>query len=185
MIKYNNLNNHGVAMDFTLERSVFLNDEINARTSMEAIMGISKLYIDNPNLVITLFIASNGGSVDDSFATYDYMMNALKPKLQTVALGEVSSSAVPLFLMGELRYIANLALIRFHRFSLGDARNLTSKNAKEIGKDLDRSEAKYVNLLRERTSGKITEEMANTLLDNRVAVMATQAVELGLAHHIL
>ncbi len=172
-------------MEFTPERSVYLNDEINAKTSMEVITTISKLHVDDPKLTITLFIASSGGSVDDSFATYDYIISILKPKLQTVALGEVSSAAVPLFLMGELRYITNLALIRFHRFSLGDAQNITSKKAKEIIKDLDRSEAKYVNILKERSDGKITEEVANTLLDDRVAVTATQAVELGLAHEIL
>ena len=83
-------------MKFRLEQSLFLNGVVDAQTSMEIITGMSRLYFANPKKLITLFISSAGGSVSDSFALYDYTTKALKPKLQTVALGEVNSTAVML-----------------------------------------------------------------------------------------
>lgn len=174
-------------MKFKLEQSLFLNGAVDAQTSMELITGMSKLYFANPQKLITLFISSSGGSVGDSFALYDYTTKALKPKLQTVTLGEVNSTAVMLFLMGDTRYIGSLSVMRFHKFSLtvDNATSLTTKQADQIRQDLERSEAEYVNIITSRSGGKITADKARTFLDNNIAVPATQAVKLGLAHRIL
>ena len=174
-------------MKFRLEQSLFLNGVVDAQTSMEIITGMSRLYFANPKKLITLFISSAGGSVSDSFALYDYTTKALKPKLQTVALGEVNSTAVMLFLMGETRYIGRLSVMRFHKFSLTveNTTSLTSRKADQMRQDLERSEAEYVNIITSRSGGKITADKARTFLDNNIAVSAIQAVKLGLAHRIL
>lgn len=174
-------------MKFKLEESLFLNCAVDAQTSMEVIIGMSKLYSANPKTLITLFISSGGGSVGDAFALYDYTMKALKPKLQTVALGEVNSTAIMLFLMGETRYVGRLSVMRFHKFSLTveNATSLTTRKADQIRRDLEKSEAEYVNIITSRSGGKITADKARALLDDNVAVPAIQAVKLGLAHKIL
>ena len=172
-------------MDFDPKRSIYLNGGINTDTILSTIMGLSSLYIADPKSVITLFITSNGGSVSDSFALYDYVTHALKPRLQTVALGEVNSSAVILFLAGTLRHIGKLALMRFHRFSLTNDLILNSKNTQKMGKDLERGEANYIDILMSRSKGIITKKMANDLLDNNRTVTAIESVKLGLAHKIL
>ena len=174
-------------MEFKPEQSLFLNGTVDAQTSSDVIMGMSKLYSANPKTLITLFISSGGGSVGDAFALYDYTMKVLKPKLQTVALGEVNSTAVMLFLMGETRYIGRLSVMRFHKFTLTveNATSLTIRKADQIRQDLERSEAEYVNIITSRSGGKITADKARALLDNNIAVPAVRAVKLGLAHQIL
>lgn len=174
-------------MEFKLEQSLFLNGTVDALTSMEVITGMSKLYSANPKTLITLFISSGGGSVGDAFALYDYTTKALRPKLQTVALGEVNSTAIMLFLMGERRYIGRLSVMRFHKFSLTveNTTNLTTIKADHIRRDLEKSEAEYMNIITSRSGGKITADKARAFLDNNIAVSATQAVKLGLAHRIL
>lgn len=171
-------------MEFTPERSVYLNGEISTNNVLEIIAEISKLHSADPEAAITLFIVSGGGSINDSFAVYDFV-NFLKPKLQTVALGEVNSSAVVLFMMGETRYIGRLTLMKFHRFSFSNIAKLTSKNSGELSDELKMSEARYVDILVERSGGKISKGMANIFLDKHAVITATQAIELGLAHKIL
>ena len=172
---------------FKPEQSLFINGAVDAQTSSDVIMGMSKLYSADPKKMITLFISSGGGSVGDAFALYDYTTKALKPKLQTVALGEVNSTAVMLFLMGDTRYIGRLSVMRFHKFSLivENTTSLTTRKADQIRQDLERSEAEYVNIITSRSGGKITADQARTFLDNNIAVPAIQAVKLGLAHHLL
>lgn len=174
-------------MKFQTERSLYLNDEINPHSSLELISGISKLHSAEPANPITLFITSAGGNVSDAFALYEYMMRLLKPNLQTVVLGEASSTAVMLFLMGDKRYIGNMAIIRLHRFTFTPDRTLTlvAKQLEKMRRDLVRSESKYVDILVKRTGGKISREMAKSLLDNNAVLTAAKAVKLGIAHKIL
>ncbi len=174
-------------MKFNAEQSVYFNKSVEPETSMEMMGSISKLYTANPRFTIDLFINSIGGSVSDSFATYDFITTILKPNLRTIALGEVSSSAVPIFLAGEPRYIGKSAVLKFHRFSTTmscDAR-LTSEICKKTIENFRRSENIYVQILVNRTGGKITKKMANALLDDLATVSAIEAVGLGLAHEIL
>jgi len=156
-------------MNFKPERAVYFSGEIDTHTAMELMISMTKLHAADPKSPITMFIASSGESVSDTFAIYDYVMRALKPKLETVALGEVNSMAALLFLMGEQRHIGELAVMRFHRFSMGVSASLTSQKASQTREDLERSEKKYVNAIVNITRGKITRN----------------AVKLGLAHKIL
>ena len=174
-------------MKFNSERSLYLNDDINTHSSAEVISGISKLQSADPETPITLFINSSGGNVSDSFAVYEYVTKLLKPNLQTVVLGEASSMAVMIFLMGEKRYIGKLAVMRFHRFSLTVEKGtpLTAKQAEGILRNLERSEEEYIDIIVEKSSGKINREEARNLLDSDMLVPALKAVELGLAHEIL
>lgn len=174
-------------MEFSPERSLYLNGEVDTQTSMEIITGISKLHSAKPEAWITLFVSSSGGSVSDTFVLYDYVMKALKPNLQTVALGEVNSTAVMLFLMGEMRHISRLSVMRFHRFTftLEVGTRITAKKASILRQDLERSEKCYIDVLTNRTNGRITKEKARALLNGEIVVPATMAVKLGLAHKIL
>lgn len=174
-------------MEFDPKRSLYLNGEIDTQTSMGFISGITKLYAEKPAELITLFLASSGGSVSDTFAIYEYVIKALKPRLQTVALGEASSMAVLLFLMGDTRYVGELTVMRFHhlgRVLQKDAR-FTPEMAGRTKKELRESEHKYIKILTERTSNRITRAIGLSMINKERTVSASQAVELGLAHHIL
>ena len=174
-------------MEFDPARSVYLNDEITAHSSMEIIMGISKIYTNNPVLPITLFINSTGGNIIDAFAIYEYVMRMLKPNFQTVVLGEASSMAVLLLLMGDKRLMAQTAFMRFHKFSYTprEVFPITSSLARKIRQGLGESEKKYTEIVAERSGGRTSQKQALILMRNEVLVSATKAVELGLAHEIL
>lgn len=174
-------------MEFRPDRSLYLNGEINVNTSLELISGMSKLHSADPATPITLFITSAGGNVSDAFALYEYVTKLLKPNLQTVVLGEASSTAVMIFLMGQKRYIGNMAVMRLHRFTFTPDRALTlaAKQLEKMRRDLARSESRYIDVLVKRTGGKISREVARSLLDDNAALTAATAVKLGLAHKVL
>lgn len=171
-------------MNFEPDRSLYLNGDINTQTVMEVMIGITRLYSANPASVINLFMGSTGGGVSDGFGLYDYVMGMLKPKLNTAAIGEISSMAVPLYLMGELRIIGGLAVVRLHRFSTSPSSSLSSVNSAKISEELARAEEKYINILVRRTGNKISEEKANELMDKNITLTAVEAVQLGIAHKV-
>lgn len=63
-----------------------------------------------------LVIASPGGDIDAALAFYDYAKSLIHENvvIRTVALGEVSSAALVVFMAGKERYVADLAYSSFH-----------------------------------------------------------------------
>lgn len=174
-------------MKFEPKRSLYFNGEIDTHTSMELILGITKLYATDPKALITLFIISSGGSITDTFAIYEYVTKVLKPNLRTVVLGEASSMAVLLFLMGDTRYIGKLVIMRFHepwRTLIKDT-VLTPKIARRADRELSESKKKYLEILVNRTANKISKSDGTDLLDSDTTISARQAVKLGIAHKVL
>ena len=172
-------------MDFKPERSVYLDGEINGHTCAEAMMGISKLYSADQEAPITLFISSGGGNVSDAFALYDYIMTALRPNLQTVALGEANSVAVILFLMGEKRYVGNLTILKLHEFSFTPegSSSVTARGARKMAKSLELSQTKYADIIANRSG--MPKRKVRALMRKKATILPAQAVELGLAHQVL
>lgn len=174
-------------MEFDPKRSIYLNDDINPHSSLELISGISKLHSADAEAMITLHITTTGGNVMDAFAVYEYVTKLLRPNLQTVVLGEASSMAIMIFLMGEKRYIGEMAVLRFHQFSYTPDRifAITSRGAKRIARNLEISERKYVEIIVNKSGGKISKNGARALMSREATVMPAQAIELSLAHQIL
>lgn len=174
-------------MRFKPERALYFSGEINAQTSMDFIVSITKLYNADPVSPITLFIVSTGGNVSEAFAIYDYVMKVLKPKLQTVALGEVNSMAIILFMMGDKRYIGKLAAMRFHKLSRGFRQDayLTEKMAENTSRELSLSNEEYLNLIVKRLARPIAKSVVREIMETEMIVRPSQAVKLGLAHKIL
>ena len=174
-------------MEFDPKRSLYLNDDINPQSSLEIVLGISKLYSEDPMAPITLFITSAGGNIVDAFALYEYVTKVLKPNLQTVVLGEASSMAVLLFMMGSKRCVGEMAVIRFHRFSLtpNGVAIITLPLTDKIRKSLGGFENKYAEVIANQSCNKISKKRVKSFLRNETSVSATKAKELGLAHEIL
>ena len=171
--------------DFNSERSIFLKGEVDDNTSSQVMLEATRLHSIDPGALITMFVSSGGGNVGDAFALYDYMMKVLKPNLQTVILGEASSSAVILFLMGKKRYVGEMALLKLHEFSFTPDRvsSITARRARKIARSLETPQAKYTTVVAQRSG--MTESKVRTLMRKEATILPVQAVELGLAHQIL
>lgn len=168
-------------------RSLFMNSEINESATLGLISSMAKLHLADPNSPITLFICSDGGSITDAFGFYDYVTDILKPKLITVALGDVASMAVILFMAGEHRFMGKRSQLRFHNFySSISNRKLTAAEAIQLGNQLNYQEGQYTDIiLRHAVPGKLDAEAVKGLLKNSIDVTPKLALKLGLAHRII
>lgn len=172
-------------MKFKPERAVYFSGVIDTHTAMELMVSITKLYAADPKSPITMFVASSGGSVSDAFAIYDYVMRVLKPNLETVALGEVNSMAIILFMMGKRRYVGKLAIMKFHNFELFKDTGTTAESAEKTRSELSSREEEYVNLVASRSARQISESRIKSLMRKNSTIKFRQAIKLGLAHEIL
>jgi ATP-dependent Clp protease protease subunit len=106
------LEKHGVMM---------LMDEIKSESVKPVIEWILKNNLSSNQFErLTLIINSNGGSVTDAFALIDTMKGSGVP-ISTVGLGDISSSALMLFMAGEKgnRILTPNASILSHQYSWG------------------------------------------------------------------
>ena len=94
----------GDDLDITKNGLYLLMAEINAETVKPVIEWVLKnnLYVD-PFESLTLLINSPGGSVTDAFALIDVMKGSKIP-IETIGIGEISSSGLMIFMAGEKGY---------------------------------------------------------------------------------
>jgi|GEM_PF-1946607 len=85
-----------------MSREVYLRGDINVENITKTSEEIRKLYKENPEEEITLYICSVGGIRSLAISFYEWV-NYKNIPLITVAIGEVSSAAVIVFLSGKKR----------------------------------------------------------------------------------
>lgn len=98
------------------DRIVLLAEEINTDSAMSIISQLLFLESENPELPITIYINSPGGSVTDGFAIYD-VMNKIKCPIYTVCTGMAASMGAFLLSAGSKghRYALPNSTIMIHQ----------------------------------------------------------------------
>jgi ATP-dependent protease ClpP protease subunit len=155
-------------------------DDITAASIGKALADI----VDNERKI--LIINSGGGNVEPAMAFYDLIRHTSKKGLETVAAGEIASSAVILFCSGQKRLIGENAYVYLHniRMSFG--------NTKPTDKDIKDGEARvatlvhlYARIISETTQGRLSVEDVRRMMDAGTVLTAGEAVQCGLATDIL
>ena len=168
------------------DRCIEIIGDVNT-DSIKNVMGkLRELVEKDREAWINFFITSPGGEAIVGFALYDLAL-MLKPKLQTIGLGRISSMGVSLFLMGEYRVIGPRASIFLHEVGSQfrkDVRLSVSQHRRELQKS-ENTQRIYREIIAERTGGKITADQAIEMMLTETLLDAPKAVELGFAHEIL
>ena len=96
----------------------FLYGDIDEDTVMNIIYWITYENLKPGNQPLTLYINSNGGSLQDAFALIEVMKKS-KRKIRTVGIGSVMSAGFLIFVSGTKgeRYITKTASILCHQLS--------------------------------------------------------------------
>jgi ATP-dependent Clp endopeptidase proteolytic subunit ClpP len=134
--------------------------------------------------LLSLYINSDGGSLNDAFALIDIMRNSMYP-IRTIGIGSVSSAAFLIFSAGTKgeRFIGKNTSSMCHQFS----DEVTGKyhDLKAAMKEHDNVNLRMANLLTE-VSGLDMKTVKTKLLPTTDAYFtAEQMVEMGIADHIL
>jgi ATP-dependent Clp endopeptidase proteolytic subunit ClpP len=135
---------------------------------------------------IKMYISTAGGAADDMFAMYDVMKWVQRSvDISTIGIGKVMSAGVPLLAAGTKgkRYLAENARIMIHNASAGAA-GIIPTMEEEIN-EFKNIQDMYIRLLSENTN--MSEKKIRSMLKKKanIYLSAKQAIELGIADHIL
>lgn len=166
------------------ERVVFFTGPVE--TNMCNIMVAQLLFLEaeNPEAPINMYINSPGGSVYDGMAVYD-VMQYIKCPVATYVTGMAASMGSFIAQAGEpgMRYLLPRAITMIHQPSSGTRGKISDM-------EIDYFESKRIKdemtqLYVKHNSKGVSYERFVELLDRDKWLTAPQAVELGLADHIV
>jgi ATP-dependent Clp endopeptidase proteolytic subunit ClpP len=131
---------------------------------------------------IKLFIKSNGGTVTDMFGMID-LIESSKTPINTYAIGNIASAAVPLFISGKKRYIYKNTEVMIHTCSGGTRGKI--QDMIETIKNVEDTQVMIDNYILSKT--KIAKERLVEVREKKLDwyLYADEAVKLGIADEIL
>lgn len=158
----------------------FLYGDVDENNIMDTIYWITYENLKIGNQPLTLYINSDGGSLQDAFALIEVMKKSKKP-IRTIGIGSVCSAAFMIFAAGTKgeRMISQTASIMCHQFS-GDTYG-KYHDIKAAAKENDLVNQRMVNLLKEFTGLETRTIKAKLLPPSDVWFTADELLELGVA----
>ena len=166
------------------ERVVFFTGEVETNMCNVMVAQLLFLEAENPEAPISMYINSPGGSVYDGLAVYD-VMQYIKCPVHTYVTGMAASMGSFIAQAGEPghRYLLPRAITMIHQPSSG-TRGKVSDMEIDLMESL-RIKKEMTELYVKHNSRGTTYEQFVELLDRDKWLTAPQALELGLADHIV
>lgn len=162
----------------------FLNGDIDENNTLAAIKWIiyENLLVDKDPL--TLYINSDGGSLQDAFALIDVMKLSVRP-IRTIGIGSVCSAAFLIFAAGTKgeRIISSNASIMCHQYS--NASYGKYHDIKAANKENELLNERMISLLKYCTNLDTRTIKSKLLPPSDVWFSAQEILELGIADKIL
>jgi ATP-dependent Clp protease protease subunit len=168
-----------------LEHSVhYLFNEINHDNTAECVKWIIYENLDPKEKVLTLYINSTGGDLYAAFGLIDVITNSKHP-VRIIGIGSVMSAAFLIFASGTKgeRFAAKNTSFMCHQFSSGGEAKYHDIKAEM--KENEALNTKMVDILREATGLAPSIIKKKLLPASDVYLTADEAVELGIADHLL
>ncbi len=164
------------------ERIVFLGTEIDDGVANVVMAQLLHLESASPDLEISLYINSPGGSFSALTAIYD-TMQFIRPQVATICMGQASSAAAVLLAAGApgRRAVLPHAKVLLHQPS-SEARGALPDLAIQA-KELGRVRAEVDEILSRHTGHPVAKIRSDT--DRNKTYSAVEAVDYGLADEII
>jgi ATP-dependent Clp protease, protease subunit len=164
------------------ERIIFLGTEIDDGVANVVMAQLFHLEAASPDLEISLYINSPGGSFSALTAIYD-TMQYIRPDVATVCMGQAASAAAVLLAAGApgKRAVLRHAKVLLHQPS-GQSQGTLPDLAVQA-KELARVRAEVDEILAQHTGHPIEKIRADT--DRNKTLTAAEAVSYGLADEVI
>jgi ATP-dependent Clp protease protease subunit len=164
------------------ERIIFLGTEIDDGVANVVMAQLFHLEAASPDLEISLYINSPGGTYSALTAIYD-TMQFVRPDVATICVGQASSAAAVLLAAGApgKRSVLRHAKVLLHQPS-SQARGTLPDLAIQA-KEVARVRAEMDEILSLHTGHPATKIRSDT--DRNMTLNAQEAVDYGLADHII
>jgi ATP-dependent Clp protease, protease subunit len=158
----------------------FLYGDIEEENIMDAIYWITYENLLPGDHPLTLYVNSDGGSLQDAFALIDVMRKSKKP-VHTIGIGSICSSAFMIFAAGEKghRLISPTATAMCHQYT--DALTGKYHDIKATSKEHELINKRMVDLLKEFTDQNSATIKRKLLAPSDSYFTAEELIELGVA----
>jgi ATP-dependent Clp protease protease subunit len=164
------------------ERIVFIGTEIDDGVANVVMAQLLHLEAASPDLEISLYINSPGGSFSALTAIYD-TMQYIRPEVATICMGQAASAAAVLLAAGTAgkRAVLRHAKVLLHQPSSQSQGTLPDLAIQ--AKELARVRAEVDEILSEHTGHPVAKIREDT--DRNKTFTAQQAVDYGLADRVI
>jgi len=166
------------------ERVIFFTGEVNEAMTEVIVAQMLFLEAENPEAPISMYIKSPGGSVYDGLAVYD-VMQYIKCPVHTYVTGWAASMGSFIAQAGEPghRYLLPRSVTMIHQPSSGTRGKVSDMEIDYF--ESKRIKTELTELYVKHNSKGTTYEEFEKLLDRDKWLTAPQAIDLGLADHIV
>lgn len=166
------------------ERVVFFTGPVETNMCNVMVAQLLFLEAENPEQPINMYINSPGGSVYDGMAVYD-VMQYIKCPVATYVTGMAASMGSFIAQAGApgMRYLLPRAITMIHQPSSGTHGKISDMEIDFL--ESQRIKVEMTNLYVKHNSRGVPYERFVELLDRDKWLTAPQALELGLADHIV
>jgi len=166
------------------ERVVFFTGEVETNMCNIMIAQLLFLEAENPEAPINMYINSPGGSVYDGLGVYD-VMQYIKCPVATYVTGMAASMGSFIAQAGSpgMRYLLPRAITMIHQPSSGTRGKISDMKIDYL--ESERIKTEMTELYVKHNSKGTTYDQFVQLLDRDKWLTAPQALELGLADHIV
>jgi ATP-dependent Clp protease protease subunit len=162
-------------------RKIFLNDVINTETATSVIKQLMVLDESDDEAPISLYLCTNGGSVDAGLSIID-TINSIKADVNTVSIGLVASMGAVLFSCGKTRFMYPSSKLLIHDPLVTEAGGSTQK-IKQLSDSMLDYRNKIGNLLAQNC-GKSLDEILK-LMSLETYFTAEEALKFNIADKII
>lgn len=161
----------------------FLYGDIDEGNIMDVIYWITYENLQDGDYPLTLYINSDGGSLQDAFALIEVMRKSNK-QIITIGLGSVCSSAFLIFASGTkgFRFISPTASIMCHQYS--DVSSGKYHDIRATAKEHELANKRMIDVLVAATDLTPSVVKRKLLPSSDVYFTADELIELGIADHI-
>lgn len=162
------------------DRAIMLSGEINDQMSDIIVAQLFHLESEDPESDISMYINSPGGSVTSALAIYD-VMQYIKPKVNTICIGQACSAASFILCAGNRRFMTQHARLLLHQPSgsvSGQASDLRIQAA-----EINRMYNMIKDIYQKHT--RMEESQVISFLDRDTILIPEQCKELGIVDDIL
>lgn len=175
---------HDIFSRLVKERILFLCEEINAEVATSIAATLLFLDLENQEKEITLYINSQGGSIEDGLHTIYDTLQCIKSPVKTICIGEAYSSAAVLLASGTkgLRFAYPSARVMIHMVQVEEM----SGNQKEIEEEsrrIKKLNQSLLEIMAKHTGQSLKKVKRDCNKDKYFS--AEEALKYGLIDHIM
>lgn len=165
-------------------RIIFLSTPVDATSSSDIVAQLLSLNAKDPDVPITLYINSPGGSLTDMSMIVD-TMNHVKAKVSTMAIGLAASAAAVILAAGEpgMRHALPSARIMVHQPRVDGSGRGQASDIEIQAKEIEYLRGNMEEFLANRTGQSI--ETIKRDLERDKFMSAQQAVEYGILDSVV